>query len=39
MNTMLIGVLKLLDEGIRPLLDVRCHDARQRSLLRLHHRL
>jgi hypothetical protein len=37
---MAIGVLKLLDEGICPLLDIHGHGVRQRSLLRLlHHRL
>jgi hypothetical protein len=37
---MAIDVLKLLDEGIRPLLDVHGHGARQRPLLSLlHHRL
>jgi hypothetical protein len=38
MNALVIGVLKLLDEGIRPLLNVRGHGARQRLLLHLLHR-
>jgi hypothetical protein len=32
---MAIDVLKMLDEGIRPLLDVRYHGVRQRLLLHL----
>jgi hypothetical protein len=39
-SAMAIGVLKLLDEGIYPLLNIRCHDIHQHPLLRLvHHRL
>jgi hypothetical protein len=34
---MVIGVLKQLDEGVRPLLDVRGHDIYEHPLLHLLH--
>jgi hypothetical protein len=39
MNAMAIGVLELLDEGIRPLLDIHDHRICQCLLLCLLHHL
>jgi hypothetical protein len=36
-NAMAINILKLLDEGVHPILDLHGHGARQCPLLCLHH--